>query len=31
VLLASAPVPTDRTMGFWASAEANFRLLRLRK
>jgi len=31
VLLAAAPVPTDRTMGFWSSAEANFRLLRLRK
>ena len=31
VLLYSAPVSTDRTMGFWSSAEANFRILRLRK
>jgi hypothetical protein len=31
VLLVTASIPADRTLGFWSSADANFRLLRLRK
>jgi hypothetical protein len=31
LLLVAAPIPTDREIGLWSSAEANFRLLYLRK
>jgi len=31
LLLVAAPIPTDRDIGLWSSAEANFRLMRLRR
>ena len=31
MFLVSATIPTDREIGLWSSADANFRLLRLRK